>query len=285
MSRRPHAQRRTRGRIAAVVATTCALLVLPVVPASQAVYAPDGVGRYGDLIDWMVWGDLGDTDIPPGGRTSTQVRDLAGQTLTTTCTVVPTSGSLKVHFPGDWHPYMTDPFALDVLYNRGGLAPYGDRLYIGLYNAPAGSPVTFDLSCGATLDGVPVPISLVMAEAERIDVDGFIDVTATPGVDWQVIERYREPGCAASVAATYDGTTFGYHGGPAMGTCDVNPVAVVVMADAAATVTLGGSGDTAVAFGVAIGSQTGGAPGYAEAGSLVIPRFDGGGIPPGARCG
>ncbi|MBQ3358697.1 MAG: hypothetical protein IJG47_07340, partial [Microbacterium sp.] len=86
------------------------------IPAS-ATYATGGEGLYTGSIDWFEWGE-DDQLIPAEGLTRTNTRVVAGQTISTTCTLSNITGNddLRSYRSGDWRGD-----ALDNLYNVGGI--------------------------------------------------------------------------------------------------------------------------------------------------------------------
>ncbi|RMB62141.1 hypothetical protein EAX62_06100 [Tessaracoccus antarcticus] len=248
---------------------------------AEATYATGGNGLHRGSIDWFEWG-AADAAIPSNGLTKVNTRTIAGRTVATTCRISSISGAggLRAYRPGAWKGD-----GLDDLYNVGGTGTT-NRLISGLANATEGSTVTFNFSCGVTLDGVSVPLQgLVVADAEQSDNQEYVEATPDQsGAVWRIIDRYRNIGCTQQTTARLTGNTLRLWGNDITTACDAGPVAVGFMEGAtSAKVGLKGAGRSAIALGVMLSSNDyGDAPAsYGEAGALLETTWQGGALASG----
>lgn len=251
---------------------------LDTLPANAA-YATGGSGLYKGSIDWFEWGTRGER-IPAQGITRTNTRAIAGQTLSTTCTLgAPSAGGLKAYAAGTW-----TGDGLDDMYNIGGVGA-NNRLVAGLANyVISGAQVDFTFSCAATLDGVPVPLAgLVMADAEASGPDEFIQATIPAGGNWRIIDRHRSADCLGNTPAIRAGQTLRLTGDAQSSACSTYPTAVAFMEGAtSANVSIKGGGASAVALGTMLFTDFGDGPAsYGDAGALYSPSFVGGAVAAG----
>ncbi|GAA4919913.1 CshA/CshB family fibrillar adhesin-related protein [Nesterenkonia rhizosphaerae] len=264
--------------IAALVFGGIQAFDVSIAPEAEATFATGGSGQYQGQIDWLEWGNHGQR-INNNDTASTS-RIIDGQELITTCTINGISNPLEAYRPGNWQ---ND--GLPHLYNIGGTGS-ANRLIIGLSNSTNAQLVNFDFSCGATLDGTPVPMAgLVIADAESSNVQQREYVEATPhqsGVQWHLIERFRQPGCnqGANAIVTGDTLRLSPQGGECAGG---GPMGIAFMEGATgANVTVQGGGKSAVALGVVLESDFGDAPeSYGSAGALYQSTWTGGELPQG----
>ncbi len=245
---------------------------------AQATYATGGSGLHRGSIDWFEWGTPAQT-IPARGVTKTNTRTIAGRTVVTTCTIAGISGSLQAYRPGTW-----SGDGLDDLYNVGGTGT-SNQIIAGLSNTTPAAEVSFNFSCGVTLDGVGVPLQgLVVADAEQSDTrNEYIEATPDQsGVTWRIIDRYRSPGCTNETTADLVNNTLRLWGWDITKACAAGPMAVGFMDGAtSAKVKLKGAGKSAIALGVMLSSSDfGDAPeSYGEAGALLATTWQGGTVP------
>ncbi|MGK9221337.1 CshA/CshB family fibrillar adhesin-related protein [Microbacterium sp. SA156] len=265
--------------VAGLVGATGALVVAE--PAA-ATYAEGGSGRHIGAIDWIEWGASGAPIT--NGTTATSTRDIAGQELTTTCTITDVVGSVAAYRSGD---YSGD--SLDDLYNIGGAGSANQMVY-GLVNRDNGATVSFHFSCETRLNGALVPLGgLVVADAESSNRSQGEYVQAKPdeaATTWRVIERARS--CDTNVLATLaTDKTLRLH--PDAEQCSSRqrggsgPMAIGYMDGATgAAVTVKGGGKSAVALGVVLEADFGDAPeSYGAAGALFERAWTGGEVPVG----
>nr|WP_298130057.1 CshA/CshB family fibrillar adhesin-related protein [uncultured Pseudoxanthomonas sp.] len=223
------------------------------IPA-QAQFANGGTGVYRNNILWFDWGSAPNT-IPNTGVTVTNTLDVAGRSLSVTCSLTAISGSgpnpdLQVYQPGT---YFED--SLDNLYNIGG-GGGANSMDIGLLTRGDGQEATFTYSCSAALGGMSYPLDgLVFADAETTSQGEFIRLTAPAGATIRAIERFREPGCNTGYNVNVTGSTYQFSTLPP-NTCfgigsSNNAVGVFFIDNAtAATITIKGGGKQAIALGV-----------------------------------
>ncbi len=270
----------------------CAVLWLALACCGQASaqYATGGAGAYRDHILWFNWGAVG-TAIPGTGTTVTHGFDVAGATLSVSCTLSNIVGvpahvpDLEVYAPGG---YFQD--GLDNLYNIGGIDA-ANTLAVGVKSVDHGASVTFDYACSATLDGVPYALpGLVLADAETSSVYESIHARLPPGARLRLLDRIRGPGCdvryyvsqdgaGSHVMSAGDGLTQTY---PDSCDSEPNPTGVFFVDGAsAAQIVLNGGGLQAVALGVMVqGGDRGDAPAsYGAAAHLPSEVLTGGDIP------
>ncbi|MGI6878388.1 CshA/CshB family fibrillar adhesin-related protein [Microbacterium sp. gxy059] len=262
---------------------TAAGMVTTTEPAG-ATYAEGGSGLYTGAIDWLEWGANGARI--ENGATATTTREVAGQELTTTCTITGVAGNevVQAYRSGS---YSGD--ALDDLYNISGTGTSNQMVY-GLANGVNGATVNFHFSCETTLNGAPVPLAgLVFADAESSNASQNEYVQATPDeqdATWRVIERYTS--CATQVIAdrTVGGNAMRLrpNGQQCSNSGGNGPIAIGYMDGATgAQVQLRGGGTSAVALGVVLEADFGDAPAsYGEAGALFQRAWNGGEVPNGA---
>lgn len=284
-----------RNSLYALCIALCSLVLTPAiapnsVAPAQAVFAPDGTGLYKGTIDWMEWGANTGLAVA-NNQKATSTRDIAGQELTTTCTISNISGTGGV---SSYRSGMYDGDSLDDLYFKGSAGKTNQLIY-GLATATNGATVSFKVSCSATLGakGVPNPAAinlggLVVADAESSNKSQGEYISAKPdqqSATWRVIERSRS--CATSVLADLasDKTLKLYPDGeqcrsiqPSIGN---GPMAIGYMEGAtSATLSLKGGGVSAIALGVVLESDFGDAPlSYGAAGALFQPTWTGGALP------
>tara|TARA_R100000935_G_C2841201_1_gene171143 strand:+ start:2423 stop:6214 length:3792 start_codon:yes stop_codon:yes gene_type:complete len=204
--------------------------------ATGSGYASSGTGAFKDAIWWFDWSCAGATfgfgDIVnkswsmPGGITVTaQVTDIS-QTI---------------------EPYATGSSAgdaLDDLY--GGVNP------IGLANAISAEDPNFNISWSATFNGQPIPVDLILADAE--DLGGAEATQATTdGTKWEPIEYSGE----VYAAFTLDGATVIESEPPNAGSGTL-----LVMSENVSNLNIDllSEGKTAVAFGFFLPMDIGDAP-------------------------
>lgn len=273
--------------VAALLAATLLSLGLGVGAASpaSAVFATGGAGRFPGSINWFTWGAAG-TGV--GAGTYTNDTTVAGSTLRVTCTISNltyqyggyTTPSLYSYVSGTWQG---DSF--DNLYNIGGVGS-SNTMAAGLM-VSYGNQATFNFSCGATLDGVVVPLQgLVMADAEASNmISSYEWIGATPNpatATWRLIDRYNNPyaSCSTTALARLNSTSNRLFLLPDKNECLTGtPSGVLFMdgATSATSVVLKGGGVTAIALGVVISTDFGDAPAsYGPAGSLFEPTWTGG---------
>lgn len=267
------------------MAVLAALVMVPALavldsPKADADYATGGSGLYKGNIDWLTWGNSGDTIA--NNQTSTSTRTIAGKSLVTTCQLTSvTAGTLKPYSSGGWGGDM-----LDDLYNVGG-TDKSNQLVSGLANAVDKATVDFHVSCSAAYGGSAIPLSgLVFADAEASNASQTEYVQAEPtqtGATWRVIERART--CSTGVSATFP-TGAGETGralrlAPTGDECSGGgPMAIGFMdGGTEADVKIKGGGTSAVALGVVLDTDFGDAPAsYGQAGALVQRDWNGGAV-------
>ncbi|MBX9400915.1 DUF11 domain-containing protein [Lysobacter sp. BMK333-48F3] len=196
-------------RTVLAVAITALATVMAPTPAS-AQYATGGSGQYRNQILWFDWQAPTDTDpdITQSGETITNSIDVAGQTLTVTCSLsnITSAGAdpdLRVYRPGGF-----SQDGLDDLYNIGGIGAL-NTMDIGVRNRVGGVNVAFTYSCSATLGGLPYTLDgLVFADAESTSGTEFIQATLPATATMRVIERTRGSTCADPYNVTRTGTTY-----------------------------------------------------------------------------
>jgi uncharacterized repeat protein (TIGR01451 family) len=268
-----------------VVACTAALAVL----ASMAPARPatGGVGRFGGAIDWVEWGNHGQSLNLGGPNTRTSVTTFAGHTLEVSCTISnyalelgPSPGIIQAYRSGAWQGD-----SLDDLYNIGGTQA-DNTLINGL--AVNSRQMSFDFSCSATLDGNAYPLEgLVFADAEQSGNVEFVQGTIPATATWRLIDRFRASGCTADsrVQRTVAGAEQTLRlDNPPSTLCPgatAGP-AGVAFADGATAgrITVRGGGVSAVALGAVVTFDHSDAPAsYGEAAHTVQYPFSGG-VPP-----
>ncbi len=253
------------------------LLMLPTLAEAQ--YATGGNGLYKNEIIWFSWGTAG---AAVTNTTRTNTYSVGGQTLIVTCSISNLSGTLNAYRPGN---FQGDGF--DDMYNIGGTGT-ANTLVVGL-NSATGSNPSFTFSCSATLDGSNYPLDgLVMADAEQMDgTNEYIQAVISSAGTWRVIDRYRAAGCTFSSSALQTNTTATRTlrlsgSSPCRNTAGAEvagPTAVAFMENVAtATVSLQGSGISAIALGVIVDSfDRGDAPAtYGEASHQLVTNWTGG---------
>ncbi len=275
--------RRTLRATVMVVVTVLVAALLSVLPgvsdeSAEAAYANSGSGRFKTSIDWMPWGAAGATI--PNGFVSTNTRTIAGQALTTSCTISGITG-------GQIRPYNND-----LGWGAAGFKTmYGGTGVSGISNVTGGTAPYFNLNCSATYAGRNVPLQgLVLANTE--------EETAQPGQDeWVAInagtgpilllDRVRAAGCTMPflVERSANGRV---QMGPPTGSqhCSgqgLTPGAAAVLfaqGASSATIALSGGGITALAVGVVVDTDFGDAPNsYGNAGAVFQPGWTGPSIP------
>ncbi|WP_363799884.1 CshA/CshB family fibrillar adhesin-related protein [Lysobacter firmicutimachus] len=286
VARRDRARRAAAGRHLGLFA--CLSLLGAMQPAA-AQYATGGVGQYRNQIIWFDWGTAG-SSIPQGGTTVTNNVNVAGQTMSVTCSLSGISGNgadpdIAIYRPGG---YFHD--GLDDLYNIGGTGT-SNTMDIGLISRSDGTVNNFTFSCSATLGGVPFALDgLVFADAETTSINEFTQTTVPAGATMRVIERYRYPGgCTTGYNVTRTAQTYRFEtaapytcpGGPPA------PMGVFFIDDTnTATITFGstaGVGLQAVAVGVMVNvADYGDAPSsYGSSAHLPQYTWSGGTLPAG----
>lgn len=284
LSPRPRPPRTLRRLVTGVLVVSLLAVLAPLmaqrfVPAANATYATGGSGQYKELIDWIEWGTSSGDPITNGTTKSTS-RTIAGQTLTTSCTITNITGTrtaagnrLGAYRPGVW-----GNDGLDDLYNSGA-AGSNNRLFNGVWTAFDGDTANFDLACRATLNGNAVPLSgLVFADAEASNASSNEYVAARPNqsVNWHIIERFRVAGCSNGVNANLNAGTMSLK--PTASECSGGgPMAIAYMQGAtSANITVKGGGKSAVALGVVLEADFGDAPAtYGSAGALFQRDWQG----------
>lgn len=267
---------------AAIVATIGMALVST--PA-QAQYATGGSGAYRNQIIWFDWGAQ-DAPIPAGGTSVTNTSNVAGQTLSVTCSLSNITGTfpspkLSTYRPGS---YFED--GLDQLYNIGGTED-SNTMDIGLITPGDGQISQFTFSCSATLNGVPFALNgLVFADAETTSVTEFTRAELPAGATMRVIERFRDTGCTAGYNVNRSGAFYEYSVTAPFdcAPADTAPLAINFIDGAStARILLQGGGKQAVALGVMVNvADYGDAPsGYGAAAHLPQTTWTGGEVPAG----
>lgn len=283
----PTAPARTRSRgaltaLSLIAAVTLSAAVLLPAASAEARFAEGGTGEYTGAIDWVDWSPSGATIR--GGKSVTETRTIAGETLATTCSISNLTGDIAGYRPGH---FAGDN--LDDLYNIGGTGK-ANRLVAGLANVHLDSTVSFTFACKATLNGAAIPIGgLVVADAESSNRSQGEYVQAKPAqtdTTWRIIERARN--CTTNVLATLS-TDKTLRLAPDNEQCSMRvsngqgPMVIGYMDGAtSATVTIRGGGKSAVALGVMFDADFGDAPAsYGAAGSLFERSWIGGEVPVG----
>lgn len=269
----------------------CALVAVPAltpmaVPPAEAAFAPSGSGLYKGTIDWMEWGTTTGS-VVANNQIASSTRIIAGQVLTTSCTInnISGTGGIRTYRSG-----MYDGDALDDLYYKGNPGNTNQLIY-GLANSTNGGTVSFKVSCNASLGGVPVSLGgLVVADAESSNKSQGEYISAKPdqqNATWRIIERSRSENCPTSVLADLaaDKTLKLYPNGEqcrSLQTATGNgPMAIGYMDGASsATLSMKGGGVSAIALGAVLESDFGDAPvTYGAAGALFQPTWAGGALP------
>lgn len=269
-------------RAAVVAAIGMALASTP----ANAQYATGGSGAYRNQIIWFDWG-APDAPIPAGGASITNTANVAGQTLSVTCSLSSITGTfpspkLRTYRPGS---YFED--GLDQLYNIGGTEE-SNTMDIGLITPGDGQTAQFTFSCSATLNGLPFALNgLVFADAETTSIGEFTRAELPAGATMRVIERFREPGCTAGYNIDRSGAFYEYSVTAPFDCApdDTAPLAVNFIDGAStARILLQGGGKQAVALGVMVNvADYGDAPsGYGTAAHLPQTTWAGGEVPNGS---
>ncbi|WP_363799793.1 CshA/CshB family fibrillar adhesin-related protein [Lysobacter firmicutimachus] len=257
-------------------------------PPAAAQYATGGSGQYRGQILWFDWGTA-PNNIPQAGTSVVNTFNVAGQTLTVTCSLsnIASAGAdpdLRIYRPGG---FGLD--GLDDLYNIGGTGP-ANTMDIGLMNRNGGANVSFTYSCSATFGGVPYAIDgLVFADAETTSPSEYTEVVLPAGATMRVIERLRGGTCTDGYNVVVTGTTYRFSPlGECRGAGDIAPMGVFFIdnASSANIVLQGGvaaSGLQAVAVGVMLNvADFGDAPNsYGMAGHVPQYSWSGGTLPAG----
>ena len=197
--------------------------------ATGSGYAASGASVFIGQVFWMDWSCGATTQF------------YAGQTITKTWTVgdgLVLTGQIS-SLTRSINPYTTGNYFADSLnVLHGGVNP------IGLINAVAGEDPTFTLSLSGALNGTPVALRYVIADAE--DSNGAASnesvQAVTNGTAWQTVEQYGSISVINSGSSTtiYDPAS----GGP--GTAVVETSA----SNLSLNVTINAGGGSAAAFGI-----------------------------------
>ncbi len=215
---------------ASVSFTTAGIYNCPIgTTATGSGYATSGTGAYLNQIFWLDWSCGATSNFPAGSVINKSWN--AGDGLVITGQVSSLTGPVRTYTTGSW---MGDQ--LDDMYS--GLNP------IGLRNAVDGDDPQFNLALSATLNGVPVSLRYVLADAE--DAGGAISAESiqatTNGTAWQTVEQQGPVTVinAGSTTTIYDPTNTPYGS------------AVVETTGSSITLnmTLTGAGGTAAAWGI-----------------------------------
>ncbi|MBX9400914.1 DUF11 domain-containing protein [Lysobacter sp. BMK333-48F3] len=252
---------------------------------AAAQYATGGSGQYRNQILWFDWGTV-DTDIPQGGTTVTNNFNIAGQTLSVSCSLsnIASAGAdpdLRIYRPG---AFSQD--GLDDLYNIGGTGAL-NTMDIGLRNRNASANVTFTYSCSATFGGVPYALDgLVFADAESTNgANEYIEATLPAAATMRVIDRIRGSTCTDAYNVARTGTTYRVTAtGDCFFTTPPGPTGVFFIDNASsANIVLQGGGLEAVALGVMLEvADFGDAPNsYGVAAHVPQYSWNGGTLPVG----
>jgi len=199
-------------------------------------YASSGTGAFKDSIWWFDWScggavfSFGDVvnrswSLPGGISVTAQITDIS-QTI---------------------RPYNTGDWVGDELINLyGGLNP------IGLANDVTEQDPTFNISWSASVGGRPIPVDLILADAEDLGGTEITQAT-TNGTKWEPIEYSGE----VYAAFTLDGDRIIESEPPNAG-----PGTLLVLSEGvtATSVELISEGRTAIGFGFLLPMDTGDAP-------------------------
>lgn len=220
----------TEDDYASVSFTTAAIYNCPTgSTATGSGYSASGTGAYLNQIFWLDWSCGGTSNFPAGSIINKSWN--AGDGLVITGQVSSLTAAVSAYTTGSWAGDQ-----LDNMYS--GLNP------IGLRNAVDGTDPQFNLSLSATLNGVPVSLRYVLADAE--DAGGAASAESiqatTNGSAWQTVEQQG----SITVTNSGSGTTI-YDPANAGG-----GAAVVETTGSSITLnmTLMGGGGTAAAWGI-----------------------------------
>ncbi|MFS4439131.1 CshA/CshB family fibrillar adhesin-related protein [Paracoccaceae bacterium GXU_MW_L88] len=220
-------------------------------------FATGGTGQYKDEIFWLDW-SCGSTTTFPANSTVTKRWSVPGE-IEITATISARNVAISPYNTGQWRGDI-----LDSMYS--GVNP------IGLANTVNGQDPAYSVSFSATLDGRPLPLDIVVAEAEDTGLGGESATWTTTGRPWELIEgagmlnmRFNSSGQSVTMTDTVD-----TGGGTVLGLAqNVSTVNVQMFA----------GGKEALAFGIFLASDFGDAPGYDTAGAYLPASASGGGRP------
>lgn len=169
---------------------TTAALVVTCPTGSTATgsgYPTTGTGANLNQIFWLDWNCGSTTQFPTGSTISKSW--IAGDGLVITGSLTGITFPIRPYITGEWAGD-----ALDDLYS--GVNP------VGLLNVTAGQDPQFNLNLTATLNGVPVPLRYVTADAEALDGTNEALVATTNGSAWQLLEQ------SGTINVVNSGTSF-----------------------------------------------------------------------------
>ncbi|MBJ7438020.1 MAG: DUF11 domain-containing protein [Sphingopyxis sp.] len=216
----------------------------------------------------------------------TNTTNVAGQTLSVTCSLRNIAGSfpspkLMTYRPGT---YFED--GLDELYNIGG-TNLSNTMDIGLITPGNGQSAAFDFSCSATLGGAPFALGgIVFADAETTSINEFSVLTLPAGATMRVIERARPAGCDAGYVIARNGSNYLYEVAPPYNCAPERAPVAVNFLDGVSTARIGlkGQGKQAIAVGVMVdAADYGDAPSsYGAAAHIPQTSWSGGEVVQGS---
>ncbi|MEC7121147.1 MAG: CshA/CshB family fibrillar adhesin-related protein, partial [Pseudomonadota bacterium] len=221
--------------------------------------ATSGTGLYRDRLFWLDWNCGASTEFAAGDTVNKSWVTPNGAMITATISNIE-DGSIAPYNTGDWAGDQ-----LDNLY--GGVNP------IGLRNVLAGTEPTFDITWAASINGVSVPVDLVMADAEDLATSNELVRATTNGNSWQLLES----GGSITAQFTDAGQTLTLQDVANAG----SGTALALSENTTLTnVTVDGGGISAIAFAVAFGFDYADAPApYGITGNYQELAAAGGGQP------
>ncbi|UFH56133.1 CshA/CshB family fibrillar adhesin-related protein [Spirosoma sp. KNUC1025] len=255
---------------------------------SQAVKATGGSGQYKNDIYWLTFSDLND-GIAAGGSVTRSFQvglitvhididniSFSGEVFNGSLSQVRLVG----YRPGAW-------FAdgMDDMYNIGG-AGVSNTLTNGLsVNTQGASGVggelleaRFRIRAYATLNGLPTDLALLLANAESDDGQEYEQIS-TNGSAWQLLEkRLNDPNQEQSIQfSTNNNVARMQIGGGNVGLLYTNRENTTSTDPLSSDVVLLCGGNTAIALGVMVSSDSGDNPGsYGSALNIFQPAVSGG---------
>jgi uncharacterized repeat protein (TIGR01451 family) len=178
---------------ATVAFTTSAIFNCPTgSTATGSGYATGGTGQYQNQIFWLDWSCGGTTTFPIGSIINKSWNAGDGLVITAQVNNI-TGGDLSTYSTGGWTGDL-----LDDMYP--GVNP------VGLGGAGGVDP-SFGTTYTATLNGSPVSLRYVMADAESTDAGAETMSGTTTGSPWQLVEKQ------GGIVETLAGTSASWTGG------------------------------------------------------------------------
>lgn len=183
----------TEDDYATVAFTTAATFNCPTgSTATGSGYTSGGTGQYQNQIFWLDWSCGGTTTFPIGSTINKSWNAGDGLVITAQVTNI-TGGDLSTYSTGGWVGDL-----LDDMYP--GVNP------LGLGGAGGADP-SFRTTYTATLNGSPVSLRYVMADAESTDAGAETMSGTTTGSPWQLVEKQ------GGIVETLAGTSASWTGG------------------------------------------------------------------------